>query len=226
MFMQGHHHQPAVLVVDNSRIMREALVGLLTNTDHLGPVAATDTRLLPLAHAFSVPDVVLLPWAGASSLDMVCEIAARLPQTSVIVIGIEESEDKVLPCIEAGAAGYMAADGSCETLVALIHGVLDGETQAAPFIIGAMTRRLGVLAARHHEPGLGLTHREDQVLDLVAKGLPNDEIAERLGLSVRTVKNHLHSIFTKLGVSRRAEAVAVVHGRPPAFGNGQACTDP
>ena len=201
--------RPFVLVVDDSRLYREGLVSLLTKSSGLGSVQGV-ADLEAADKSGPPPDVVLLNMASHDALGRLSRLSGQYPRAAVVVIGVDGSEDEVLACAEAGAAGYLVRSDSFDRLVTLIRSVLAGETLAAPSITRALMRRVGSLAAVRGPRVPVLTAREDQILALVEAGLSNQEIADRLGIELRTAKNHLHNIFAKLGVRRRGEAVAVV----------------
>jgi two-component system, NarL family, nitrate/nitrite response regulator NarL len=202
-----------LLIVDDSRLYLDALVGMLGSDSR---IAAVETALDPdavLHHLvmFS-PDVVLLNTAMAHSaavLRTVADVAAQVP---VVALGVSESEAEVIAWAEAGVAGYLFKAESIGDLFAIIQGVARGEVLCPPRITAALLRRVAVLAAERRPvpEATRLTAREREILELVDEGLSNKEIARRLSIEVRTVKNHVHNILEKLQVNRRGEAAARV----------------
>jgi DNA-binding NarL/FixJ family response regulator len=134
------------------------------------------------------------------------------PHAKVIVVGIsEDDESEIVACAEAGVAGYHLRTESLDDLLDLISKVVDGESACSPRVSAILLRRLSTLAAQRQPEAkeLVLTVREIQILRMLEIGLSNRDIAERLCIALHTVKNHVHSILGKLGVSTRAQAVAV-----------------
>ena len=130
------------------------------------------------------------------------EIKDSQPDVQVLVLTTYDSDADILPAIEAGATGYLLKDASREELYSAVRATANGESVLAP---GVAARLLGRMRA----PSEQLSGRELEVLELVAEGNSNSEIASRLHISQATVKSHLIHIFGKLGVSDRTAAVTV-----------------
>jgi DNA-binding NarL/FixJ family response regulator len=150
-----------------------------------------------------LPDIVLMDLRmpemdGVTGLG---EIKSNQPQVQVLVLTTYDSDADILPAIEAGASGYLLKDSSREELYAGIRAAARGETMLAPSVAA---RLVGRMRAADEEQ---LSSREIEVLQLVAEGESNSEIAEQLHISQATVKSHLVNIFGKLGVSDRTAAV-------------------
>lgn len=138
----------------------------------------------------------------------------RFPELLLLPFGVED-EAAVLGFIEAGANGYLLRQAEPELLAETAFALHRGRAPCAPVVAARVLERIVELAAAgrdrpHPEPDL-LTGRERQVLELVADGLANKEIGGELGISLSTVKNHVHSILDKLGVGRRRDAVRVAY---------------
>ncbi|BBH71854.1 hypothetical protein ACTI_85390 [Actinoplanes sp. OR16] len=201
-----------VIVVDEVGIYRHALTTAMSLETAIGsvePVADAATALRCLG-AGSGPQVVLLDMTMADSagvLNMLVRHAAGVP---VIVLAVSESDDEVIACAEAGVAGYVCHGDTFPDLIELISRVCAGESLCSPRVAATILRRVATLAAdRRTDPApVHLTPRENQVLTLVDEGLSNQQIARRLSIEVRTVKNHVHHILEKYQVHRRADAAA------------------
>jgi DNA-binding NarL/FixJ family response regulator len=171
------------------------------------------TSLISALEKFD-PDVILLNIA-TQNLPLLLSATTSL-STAVPVIAIaacEDVEDAVVACAEAGVAGYHLRADSFHELLELIGDVTSGRTQCPPEVSAMLLRRLSELASFRQpapkEPVL--TARENQILGLLELGRSNQDIAEQLSIAVHTVKNHVHSLLTKLGVGTRAEAAALAH---------------
>ncbi len=149
-----------------------------------------------------------------SALSLTESVVERDPATKVIVLGLRESEQTILQYVEAGADGYVLRDNSVDKLLDNIRAADDEEALVSPDVAYALMSRVTELAQLFSDVEAGidqpvdLTPREREVLDLIAEGLTNREIADRLYIEVGTVKNHVHSILQKLDVNSREDAAA------------------
>lgn len=205
-----------VLVVDDSRLYRDGLVGLLSARIGAGAVAEADSlAALQTQLAEVEPDVVVVNLASGESVELLVAIADRRPETRVIVVGLDAfNERQVMDCAEAGVSGYVTRDYSLADLVSVIDEVTAGGTHIPPPISSLLLRRVREAARQRPEPARleVLSQREIQILRLISAGLSNQDIANELTIELHTVKNHVHSVLTKLGVRRRGEAAALLTG--------------
>jgi DNA-binding NarL/FixJ family response regulator len=199
-----------VLLVDDSELYRETLAGVLRPELGHGTVMTAADLHEALGWAdTSCPDVVLVNMATAHSVGVLRAIVAAVPDAPVVAIGIPEADEQVIACAEAGAAGFLFRRQPLATLLAVMQAVTSGEFPGSPRTTATLLRRVAALAAeRHVHRGDRLTPRERQVVRLIDEGLSNKEIARRLSIEIRTVKNHVHNILEKLQVRRRGEAAA------------------
>jgi DNA-binding NarL/FixJ family response regulator len=206
----------SILIVDDSRLYRESLAGILA--DQPGVLSVSTAHGLESLQAqldCGRPDVVLLNLASVKSRSLVRAVRERNCTTRLIVLGVNEDDDhEILQCAEAGVSGYLSRSDSLPHLLELICRVTSGETLFSPRIAAVLLRGLADRGTgRQQSPRLPtLTDRENQILRLLERGRTNREIAEELSIEVFTVKNHVHSVLTKLGVRRRGEAAAVIRG--------------
>lgn len=153
-----------------------------------------------------------LPEQGA--LKLTSAITQLAPSTKVLALGLTEEKKHVLRYVEAGATGYVLRDHSLEDLIETVRAAQDGKVFVSPQIAAAMMERLSSLARMFSDiennvtDTTSLTSRELEVLELIGKGLTNQQIAEKLVIEIGTVKNHVHSILEKLNVRTRNEAAA------------------
>ncbi|HXW25957.1 MAG TPA: response regulator transcription factor [Xanthobacteraceae bacterium] len=154
------------------------------------------------------PAVVLLDAAFPGGMGAVTQLSAIIPQASVVVFAIAETEENVLAWAEAGVAGYVPNTASVSDLIALIGQISRGEQACPSRIAGSLLRRVAT-SGRATASGASappLTRREFEILRLICDGLSNKDIARRLSISLGTTKSHVHNLLGKLSVQRRAEA--------------------
>ncbi|MFF0271148.1 response regulator [Kribbella sp. NPDC004536] len=194
-----------LLLVDDHPVVRNGLRGMFEATLGFTVLAeAPDgVRAVELAAELE-PDVILmdLRMPGGGGLDAITELTRRRIRSKVLVLTTWDTDTDTLPAIEAGATGYLLKDAPQEELFNAVRQAAEGRTVLSP----AVASRL-VTAVRNPAPA-PLAARERQVLELVAKGTSNRDIARELFISEATVKTHLSHVFTKLGVTDRAAAVA------------------
>jgi DNA-binding NarL/FixJ family response regulator len=211
---EGQHPSPdeRLLIIDDCTLYRENLAAIFILNGMAAPSGAWDLPSLVLALEGTQPRVVLLNMATRGSHLLLRAAMDINPNMRVIVLGVsEDDESEIVACAEAGVAGYHMRTDSLEDLLALIHNVAAGESSCPPRVSAILLRRLSTLAS---EPQpvvreLALTVRETQILTMLELGRSNRDIAAQLRIAVHTVKNHVHSLLTKLGVSTRAEAAAL-----------------
>ncbi|ANF32991.1 DNA-binding response regulator [Leifsonia xyli] len=194
-----------IALADDHPVVRAGLRAMLAGDPELEIVgeAGTPDDAVALASE-KAPDVVLMDLqfgtetTGADATRRIRDLPAP---PAVLVLTNYDTDGDILGAVEAGASGYLLKDAPPDELIAAIRAAAAGETALAPAIAGR-------LLARMREPRPTLSRREVEVLQLVADGAANTEIAGRLYISDATVKSHLVHIYTKLGVSSRTAAVA------------------
>jgi DNA-binding NarL/FixJ family response regulator len=201
-----------VFVVSDVRFYREGLGRALTSTDQLlvlGTAAGTGEGLRRVAQL--QPDVALLDMAMADGVWIAHELAGTTPGTKVVALAVPQAEEDLIALVEAGVLGYVAREQSLDEVAAAIVSVAREETACSPRVRALVVKRVQALAAESR-PGVRahLTRRQREILDLIAQGLSNKQIAHELNIERATVKNHVHSILEKLEVQTRAAAVAQV----------------
>ncbi len=199
-----------IVLVDDHAIVRQGLRAILQREQDLevvGEGQTADEALTVVAH--TEPDVVLLDLklstsSDAEGLELCEELVGRHPNLNVLVVTTFLDDSLVLQAIRAGAKGYVVKDVDTSALIRAIRDVARGESAFDPRSAAAMVRGLN---AGTPEDNKKLTNRETEVLSLLARGLSNNQIGQRLYVSETTAKFHVGNVMRKLGVSRRAEAV-------------------
>ena len=194
-----------ILVVDDHPVVRAGIVALLESApdvEIVGTAASGEEALAQVAA--SAPDLVVmdLRMPGIDGDEATARILAAVPETRVVILTTYETDDAILRAIGAGASGYLLKAAPEAELLAGIRAVAAGEVALAPSVSRVLVRE-----ASRATPAVSLTARELDVLRLVAHGLSNREIGERLHLGEATVKSHLLHAFPKLEVSDRTRAV-------------------
>lgn len=214
------------LVVDDCTLFRDNLVAMLAVNGFPTPDAAWDLSSLVAALEDSDIRVVLVNMKTRGSALLLKAAMDINPQLRVIAIGASEADEAdILACAEAGVAGYHMRSESLPVLIDLIHAAAAGISSCPPVVSAMLLRRLSMLAAQPKttDRELVLTAREMQILRMIEMGRSNRVIADELAIAVHTVKNHVHNLLTKLGVSTRAEAAAL--SRSIAFDSGASRTN-
>jgi DNA-binding NarL/FixJ family response regulator len=193
-----------VLIVDDHAIVRDGLRQLLASVEDFDVVGAAcdgaEAVELSLARA---PDVVLMDLSmpnmnGAEATRRLCH---DRPEVKVVVLTTFTDQTRILDALDAGATGYVLKDAAPDAIVAAVRAAHAGDAPLDPKVA-----RVLLDSQRGQRPARELSSRESEVLELLATGLANKQIARRLEISERTVKAHLTSIFQQLGVTGRTQA--------------------
>lgn len=199
-----------VLLVGNVRLFRELLKDAFAAKPGLEVVGSASCDVAPTAASMFEPDVVVVDTASLPSPRSMRALAAALPDARVVGVGVPDDEDLIVALLEAGAAGYVTVEQQFTELVTAVEAASKGELPCPPRLSAALARRIAALAAADvRAAGNGtLTPRQHEIASLISDGLSNKQIARRLSIEHATVKNHVHTILVKLGVSRRDQVGA------------------
>jgi DNA-binding NarL/FixJ family response regulator len=208
-----------IFVITANRFFRESLVRLFRSDKGFRVTGSADPSPLMGAQDSRInPDIVVLrPEWDDQAFQSTRTIHEVLPRTKILMIGMEDDQEMFLRAVQAGAEGYLLRDASAKQIVAgarrLARGsvVCPGHLERSLFNLIADGARMN---PNRGAVGCELTPREHQLHSLVAQGLANKEIAERLNLSLQTVKNHVHSILQKTQSKNRAMLAQMVETRP------------
>jgi DNA-binding NarL/FixJ family response regulator len=207
-----------ILLCDDQAVIRDGLEMLLTLEKDFQVVGSAQDgqEALELVGKKS-PDLVLmdLKMPGMNGIEATREIRKKYPDIKILVLTTYDEDEWVFDAIRAGASGYLLKDTPRQKIIEAIRGTVEGKSFVDPAVAGKL---LNQVASNQTQPASilkdKLTERELDVLRLLAKGMPNTEIAGTLHLSEGTVRNHVSAILEKLGVSDRTQAavIAIQHG--------------
>jgi DNA-binding NarL/FixJ family response regulator len=198
-----------ILLADGYDVVRQGIRHILEREPDFEVVGDTDNgqEAVKLARELR-PDVLLMEarMAKLDSVEITRRVKAEHPEAAVVVLTTCDDEEHIMGLIGAGAAGYLLKSARADELAQAIRFVRGGEFVCHPVVAQKLYKRatcrpIAVNSVEH------LTHRELEVLKLAARGMSNCDIAGELGVGLRTVKGHLESIFNKMGVRSRTEAV-------------------
>jgi len=207
-----------VLVAEDHLITRQGICRLLQDESNLTVIGEAGDGEEAVQMAIEMqPDVVIMDIAmpKLNGIEATRQIKLVCPATAVLILSAYDDDEYVFGLVEAGAAGYLLKTAGSEKLISAIRGVHKGEPVLDPIIARKVLNRLRFpdkiqRMARSYEH---LSNREIEVIKLAAKGMSNKSIADELHLSRRTVEGKLRTIFNKLGVGSRTEAVIRAMGR-------------
>ena len=192
-----------VLIADDHAIVRMGLVALIDSEDGLEVVGEADGGAAAVRKALKLrPDVVVMDliMPDISGIEATRTLREKLPGAKVLVLTTSAVSDDLARVIEAGAKGVVFKSAANTRLLAAIRAVASGKTAVAPEVAEQLAR---------DPPVQKLTDRQAEILASVTRGFTNADIARQLGISPDSVKDHVNAIFTKIGASTRAEAVAI-----------------
>ncbi len=202
-----------VVIVVGVRLYREGVSAAFRRQADFDLVAigsdAADAAELVSAHG---ADVALLDLSGHDGPQVVRAVRAAREGVRVVILGIDERAEHVVPLLEAGAAGYVTREASLHELLNVSRCAVDGEALCSPRVVAALAARLADLARERSGPSAvgDLTAREREIVGLIDRGMSNKQIARQLCIEVPTVKNHVHHVLAKLRVERRGAAAALL----------------
>jgi DNA-binding NarL/FixJ family response regulator len=202
-----------VLIVDDDDLMRAGLRGVLASDDAIEVVGeASDGRDAVYRTRLLSPDVVLMDvrMPDLDGISATRELLDAFPGVRVVILTTFEQDDYIFGALSAGASGFLLKRTRPEELVAAIHTIAAGDSLLSPSVTNRVIERMAGQPAPDatHDAGLAeLTPREREVLELIARGLSNAEIADALVIEESTVKTHVKRVIGKLAVRDRVQAV-------------------
>lgn len=209
-----------IFIADDNCLLLEGLVSMLGEQEDFVVVGTAPNGSKAIEQIKDLqPEVALIDigMPDKDGLEVTQILHHDLPQVRVIILGLVDLTDEIMACIEAGATGYVLKESSFDHLVETIRSVHRNEAFCSPRMAASLFSRIAELTSESKTQipinSVKLTGRELDVINLIAEGLPNKEIAERLFIETQTVKNHIHNILDKLQLHNRFEAVEYARER-------------
>ena len=201
-----------VFLLAENRLLREALVRLLTKKGDIRVVGASSYSPVVVDEIVAkIPGILVLDSSGLafSNATLISSIRESLPEVSIVMVDMESDENTFLKAVREGVIGYVLKDASAMEVAATIRAVAAGEAVCPRCLSVTLFRAVSQPASVALPCGsdLGLSRREQQLVELMQERLTNKEIASQLNLSEQTVKNHVHNILRKVGATDRVDAV-------------------
>lgn len=204
-----------VLLVDDHHLFREGLAKILDSQDEFEVVGEATNGLEALVETRKLePDLILMDvgMPVCDGLEATQLIKQEFPNVTIVMLTVNDENEKLFEAIRCGAQGYLLKSIRRQEMLALLQGAMRGEAAITMALAGRMLEEFRRINQHGHfeaeEKSNLLTEREKEVLILVASGASNKEVAERLNVSIHTVKSHMRKILEKLHISSRREAAS------------------
>ena len=209
-----------VFIADDNRLLREGLVAMLAEQKDFVVIGAAASGRKALEQIKNLrPEVALIDIGMPSKdgIEVMQELHREAPEVKVIILGMCDLAAEIMASIEAGASAYVLKEASFDTLVETIRAAHRGESFSSPLVTASLFSRIAELAGERvlkiPLSSVKLTPREVEIINQIAGGLSNKEIAQQLAIETQTVKNHVHNILDKLQLHNRLEAVKYARER-------------
>lgn len=211
----GERKNIRVLIVDDHQVVREGLAAILNHKNGIVVVGFAKDGLEAITAARELsPDIVLMDISmpNMNGIEATIRIRKENPDIGMVILTMHEDEKYIFDLVRAGAAGFLLKDADSSQIIKAIKAVFRGESIINPSIANKILSEFSKLSGKDRKkkesrPDGSLTEHEIIILNLLAEGRTNKEIANEQGLSEKTVKNHLYNIFKKLRVKDRTKAV-------------------
>ena len=210
--MGGFVRKIKVFLIEDNRLLRDGMKAILNAAADIRVVGATAGNSDTLLKARTLKPHVILMDLGLRSengLRVVTSLSKELPQTKVIGMGLIPTQLDIVELVEAGASGFILKDAAIDDVLATIRSVARGVKVIPPLLTGSLFNHVVEHAVRRlsgrRPDAVRMTRREREIISLIAEGMSNKEIAQRLNLSTYTVKSHVHNILEKMALHSRLE---------------------
>ncbi len=210
-----------LVVVEDNRLLREGLTAMLKEQPDISVIASVGNGEALLRTTLIKTNVVLLDLilGSRNSLQLVSSLQAKSPSTKIIVMDLGPFQPALMEYVGAGIAGFVLKDATFDEFLRTIREVADGAKVLPPSLTSSLLSAIAEHAAKKGKGNpfrsVRMSGRERQVVELIAEGMSNKQIASRLNLSVDTIKSHVHNILEKLALHTRLEIASYHHGGSP-----------
>jgi len=212
------HQTIPVLVIEDNRLLRDGIAAIVNGQPDLKVVAVAENIEVALRRVRETMPRVVLMDAGLGDRDSrACleSLKQAAPEARVIVMDLLPVNEEVVEFVRAGASGFIVKDATIDEVLTAVRSVAAGKEVLPPVLAGSLFSHIARRAVDRQSPdvirAVRMTPREREVIDLIAEGLSNKEIAGRLNLTTHTVKSHVHNILEKLALHSRLELAAHAH---------------
>jgi DNA-binding NarL/FixJ family response regulator len=210
-----------IMIIEDNRLLREGIAGMLDAHGDFQVVAVAEDgdAVDQLVDSDQLPEIVLLDLAleKADSIRLMSTIQARMPSARIIAMDILPEQTDVVEIVKAGASGFILKSASVQEYVDAIRAVARGENVLPAVLTASLFTQIVDTAFESNqgalETSIRLTEREKEVVNLIAEGSSNKEIAARLHIATHTVKSHVHNILEKLALRSRLQIAAFARGK-------------
>ena len=208
-----------LLLIEDNRLLREGISAMIKKEPDMSVVAAFDDNGGVLDNISKLkPDIVLLDLGltNQNSLELVKSLKVKRPEVKIIVMDLVPIQEDILRFVEAGVSGFILKDATIAEFMKTIRSVGAGEKVLPPILTGSLFSQIMDYGVKALGPSkliqsVKMTKREREIVELIADGLANKEIAHKLHLSVYTVKSHVHNILEKMALNTRVQIA--IHAR-------------
>ncbi|GAB1472294.1 response regulator transcription factor [Chloroflexota bacterium] len=212
-----------VLLADDHALFREGLAGIIRSQPDMEVVGEANDGLEAFVKAQELkPDLILMDvqMPGMGGLDAAKQVKQVLPETIIVMLTVRDDDEKLFEALKNGAQGYLLKEIRSQDMLAMLRGAMQGEAALSPSLAGhvlaefrRLSRHLPNYPELEGDEATDLTHRELDVLTVASQGASDKEVADRLSISVHTVKSHIRNILSKLHVNTRREAARVAKSK-------------
>jgi len=209
-----------LLLIEDNRLLRDKLTGMLQRQPDIEIAASMENPGDAMLKALELkPHIVLMTMSlgDHNSLNLADALSKEVPEARVVVMGLIPTQEDVLDFVRVGACGFILKDTTLGGLLTSIRSVARGDKVLPPSLTGSLFSQIVEETGGASKPRLGesmrMSRREREVMELIAQGLSNKEIAQRLHLTVYTVKSHVHKILERLALRTRVEIANYARGR-------------
>ena len=207
-----------ILIIEDNRVLRDGLTVMVNGESDMRVVATIGSGNDILQKAGQTkPDVILLDVGlkNLNELSVVESVRKNLPETKVIGMGLVPSQTDIVEFVEAGASGFILKDATVKQFLSTIRSVAKGTKVLPPVLTDSLFSHVVELALRKSKgnaaSAVRMTKREREIIALIADGLSNKDIAQRLSIATHTVKSHVHNIMEKLALHSRLQIARFIH---------------